>query len=131
MELGHWGRSHDAQVQGLQNDMKEWYKATGDKTKIQGELTFSRIRTSGDWPKLKAKAAATRHLVSYAYYLSVLYCDEKSTHDKRRRWLCELMAQFYSTLDSEGRYLSKPTQAEISELGKNLFQVFKKQLNRY
>ena len=54
----------------MQADMNQWYKDTKETTKLRGKLTFERIKTSNDWPKLKCKAAAVRHLLRYAEKLA-------------------------------------------------------------
>ena len=73
MALGHWGSNQKAQAAGLQEDMKFTYKVhnkTSKASKVQGDLTYERIKTSGEWPKLKAKAVATRHLAKFAAKLA-------------------------------------------------------------
>ena len=123
MEMGHWGSNHDDQMAGLAADMKAWYAAVDEKCKIQGELTFSRIRTSGDWPKLKAKAASTRHLTKYALYLCVRY-DDGSIHSQRRKLVCELLVRFYTILDTHGRFFPQKILDELNDLGPTLFDLY-------
>ena len=45
---------------------------------------MERAKTSKGWPKLKAKAAAKRHLASFALELAIEH-DSGSAHD--RRWV--------------------------------------------
>ena len=53
--MPNYGPNQAAQAKGLWNDLKVYEKETTVGSKLQGELTYSRIKTSGDWPKLKAK----------------------------------------------------------------------------
>ena len=50
--------------------MQAWYKKTRATSKMQGQLTPERLRTQGGWSKIKAKAAATRHLAEYALHVA-------------------------------------------------------------
>ena len=52
MALRHWGTNPAAQVAGLEANMRKWQKEQGEKIIMQGDLTWSRIRTTNDWPKL-------------------------------------------------------------------------------
>ena len=63
--LAHvWGHTTQAaNVKMLHDEVAAWYKACKVKHRLQGVLTVERIRTSGDWPKIKAKAAATSILL--------------------------------------------------------------------
>ena len=132
MALGHWGSNQGEHIEGLQDDLNDWYKDVGESSRIQGQLTFSRIRSSGDWPKLKAKAGATRHLAKYALYLCVKYHalqeegPEVFKHSQRRKLVCELLVRFYIILETEGRFFSQKTKSELSKLGVSLFTVYKR-----
>ena len=71
-----------------------WYKSTKESSRIRGKLKIERIRTSGDWPKLKAKAAAIRHIAKFALVLAHKY-DSGSEHDRIKVAVCQLLVQFY------------------------------------
>ena len=75
----YWGASTQ--------DLDSWYKKTKCKVKLQGKLTQQRIRAHGQFPKLKCKAAAARHLADYALDVA-RRTSTGSTHDqlKRHRW---------------------------------------------
>ena len=63
MRSGAFGGTNiPGQLKGLREALDEWYRRNKGRYRIQGKLTIDRIKTSSDWPKLKAKAAATRHL---------------------------------------------------------------------
>eukprot|EP00959_Pyramimonas_sp_CCMP1952_P475406 9504166-Pyramimonas_sp.AAC.1 len=55
MGLGHWGGNQQLQAQGLEKSIKSWYDNHRTDSRIQGKLTYERLKTSNDWPKLKAK----------------------------------------------------------------------------
>jgi hypothetical protein len=65
--------------------MKEWYSKNKVSSKMKGDLTKERLRGNKLWPKLKAQAAATRHLAAYALYLIIEFGtpndDEWGEHD--------------------------------------------------
>ena len=80
---------------------------------MQGDLTWTRLKTGSGFPKLKAKAAATRHMMSYGLHLAQTYLAE----DRRIVAIAQLMAEFYSLLESEGLHLKQATIDRIMELG--------------
>ena len=111
------GRSNqEKEVAGLMVRLKEYYKANKGVSKIQGRLTSERIRTSKGWPKLKAKAAATRQATRFALELASEF-DSGSSHDRRRRAVCQLLVRFYDILDAEGMYLSAEAKEELPRIG--------------
>jgi hypothetical protein len=126
MRLGHWGKTQEDTAKGLQADIHEWYK-TQDKdtkaSKIQGEVTYERIKTSDDWPKLKAKAAATRKLSRHALELCRRY-DSGSEHDKRRLAVADLLVRFYDIIETGDVFLSDDAKLELSALGRLLFGTY-------
>ena len=103
--------------------MKAWYAKTSTKvsSKFKGDLTKERLRGTRLWPKLKAQAAATRHLAAYALYLVVEFStpddDEWGTHDQLALGLVQLLNRFYELLNSESMFMSDSSRVEIVELG--------------
>ena len=93
--------------------------------KIQGKLSIQRIKTSNDWPKLKAKAAAVRHLAAYALELCVRY-GGATVHDDRRRAVCQLLARFYEIIGSDERWLNESHLLELRELSVLLVRTYLK-----
>ena len=56
----------DANIAELNEVIKEWYRWHPKvSTRLKGKLTRERIQTSKSWPKLKSKAAETRHLAPF------------------------------------------------------------------
>ena len=92
-------------------------------TKIQGKLTYQRIKTSADWPKLKCKAAATRHLSHYALYLATTYNDH-SIHAERRKGVATKLVRFYTICETEGRFLSAAARAEMVVLSRDFMAMY-------
>lgn len=119
-----FGGSLAEQVKALQADIKAWHKANGRKLALEGKLTPQRVRTSGDWPKLKAKGANTRHLVPYTLALAQAN-NSGNDHDNRRVALCQILDRFYTILESEGRWLSEAAKGEVEPMGKLLFNIYR------
>ena len=63
MALGQWGHSQQTQLAGLNNHLKNWQKS--GSRRFRGKITMARLRATGEWPVLKAKAACTRHIIRY------------------------------------------------------------------
>ena len=58
----------DANIAALNKKLDGWYKANRVTSTIKGKLSKERVKTSNGWPKLKAKAAGTRHLAPYVLH---------------------------------------------------------------
>ena len=91
---------------------------------MEGKLTPQRVRTSGDWPKLKAKGANTRHLVPYTLALAQAN-NSGNDHDNSRVALCQILDRFYTILESEGRWLSEAAKDEVEPMGRLLFNIYR------
>jgi hypothetical protein len=117
------GTTIATKVAALNTYLVNWYKTAGKGVhRIQGKLTPERLRTSGDWPKLKAKAAATRASIRFCIHLVETFGDLSlpTTTDSRILSLCRLLQRFYVLQDTGGRYF---TAAQLEEL-KKLSLVF-------
>ncbi len=126
MALWHWGSNQQARASGLHGDIQEWYKSQPSSvksSKIQGEVTYERIKTSSDWPKLKAKAAATRHLSRYALHLCQRY-GSVTEHDKRRLACADLLVRFYDIIEGCSEFLPTRVKAELPTLARLLFGAY-------
>jgi hypothetical protein len=122
-ESADWGTTQAQRCASLDADLRKWYKTDKRAMHVQGKLTWERIQADGDWPRLKAKAAAVRHVARYSHHLSILY-DDGSAHAKRRRAVNQLLCRFYEIIDSEGRYLSVEAKLEIAEVGRLLLTIY-------
>ena len=127
-----WGRNQEDRTTELERRIAVFYKENKQAAKIQGKLTFERLKTSNDWPKLKAKAAATRHLATLALELAVeaaaaLHADAPAPvklHARRRRAVCQLLVRFYTLLYTQGRYFTTAAKKEIGDLGNKLVKIY-------
>ena len=108
--------------------MKEWYSKNKVSSKMKGDLTKERLRGNKLWPKLKAQAAATRHLAAYALYLIIEFGtpndDEWGEHDTLALAVVQLLNRFYEMLKSESMFLGVSARAEIIELGMMLASLY-------
>ena len=90
---------------------------------MQGKLTVERLRTDGNWPKLKAKAAATRHLVQYAFELMVEH-NRGTEGDQKVLAIIQLMVRFYAILKSSAMFLSREAKEELPKLGERVGMLY-------
>lgn len=122
------GRTINEKVNNLKKNMKEWYSKNKVSSKMKGDLTKERLRGNKLWPKLKAQAAATRHLAAYALYLIIEFGtpndDEWGEHDTLALAVVQLLNRFYEMLKSESMFLGVSARAEIIELGMMLASLY-------
>lgn len=114
MALGIWGSTQQIQSEGLQREIDAWYRGQSKKikaSKVQGRLLYERIKTTSDWPKLKAKAAATRHLSRFALVLAEQH-NSGSLHDRRRLAVMQLLVEFYDIVEEGDEQLPPPPSAQ-------------------
>ena len=114
------GSTDAERTAAVEVDLNDWISP---KHRIHGRLTFSRLRTSGDWPKLKAKGADTRHLVPFALHLAEKH-NSRSTHDKRRLACCQLMNEFYGHLENGGDFLSSHVLDRLEIISQGFVGVY-------
>ena len=114
------GGTVERNTERLQEEIREWYHKNKAKSKIQGELTWARLKTNSGWPKLKSKAAAARHLAAFTAELARKHCG----HDARIVAVAQLLNEFYMTLDAEAFYLSDAAVARLPELGQHLCVLY-------
>ena len=103
----------------MRTDLKAWYKATKCTNQIRGKMTLERLRAGGDFPKLKAKAAATRHLARYAKHLALTYAGP-SEEDALMTNVVVLLVRFYELLDEQPRFFSDVALDEVAFVGRRL-----------
>jgi hypothetical protein len=120
------GRTYAERVANCQTNLKQWYKRTNCKSRLAGPLTLERVRASGEWPKLRAKAAQTRHLARYALYLMVTFGQMNSLddftklHDSLALGVIQSLVSFYELLDTSGEHLSSAEKEAFQNIGNNL-----------
>ena len=120
------GPNMQEKVLRLYADIKRWYSETHCEYKLQGKLTVERLReTSQSWPKLKAKAAATRKLAAYALDLAQRFCDGSDIENTMVA-ICAMLCRFYEILESESQFLSRAARDELPSLGQSLAEQYSK-----
>ena len=102
------GTTQEDNVNGLMDSKKQRYSENKETNRIQGKLTVDRVRTQGGWPKLKAKAAATRHLTRTALVLAQKHLSWKAVA------VAHLLVQFYELIGREEVFWSKRAEAEFT-----------------
>ena len=127
------GNTYAERIRRCNDDIKQWYKRnTSIRSKLNGVLTKERVREDGEWPKLKAKAAATRNLAGYALYLMVTYGQPESDdpfrqeHDVLALGVCQLLVRFYEILEHNSQFLSQADRDYIPTLGNQLCSIYAK-----
>ena len=115
--------SHAKQVKQLQLAMQEYYKNSKVASRMDGSLTLDRLRTKGQWPKLKAKAAAVRNLIPFVAALARQH-NSGSDHDRRRLEIANDLNLFYDTLRSEGQILSRHGAETLRRIGESLPRAY-------
>ena len=117
------GKTQEENVQRLYAHMQKWYKGLKSKTRMQGKLTVERLRTKGGWPKLKAKAAATRHLAAYALHLAQTF-GTGTVEDKQILGVCQMLSEFYNVMQSESQFLSAAAKLDVPKVGYRLVALY-------
>ena len=115
--------TYEQKIEMLAAHMKQWYKREKCDSKVQGKLTLERVRASGGWPKLKAKAAATRHLAPYALFLMKMFGTEE---DQQVLAVCTLLCEFYQILNNESMFMSEAAKARMPVVGLQLSVLYVK-----
>jgi hypothetical protein len=117
------GAAQEICINELWKRLKQWYQDTKCNRRIQGKLTLERVRTSAGWPKLKAKGAATRHLIRFCVFLMETYSDG-GNEDLKILNLCKLMARFYDLIESQSQFFTQSALMEMSLLSKTLCAIY-------
>ena len=108
----------EANVKGLNDALLAWYKANKVDSRIKGKITRDRIKTSSSWPKLKAKGAATRHVIPFCLELARKHLDV------RRIALCQVLCSFYDLLNEQGMFLDEEAKRRMPDLGRRVCGLF-------
>jgi len=123
------GRTMADAVELMQIDLKAWYTQVKENSRLKGKLSVARLRGQDGYPKLKAKAAATRHMLPYAISLMKRFAvtdggsDEK-THDDRATLVMGYLQRFYDILYEEGQLMTQHAKSEIAEVGRRLAVIY-------
>ena len=123
MDTNVWGNTQDLKLAGLQGALDDWYRQNKHAYKIQGELGFSRIRTSNDWPKLKCKGAQSRHLLKFTLDLCRKHHDG-AKHDQDRLVLVSCVCRYYDIVDRDPMFHPEASQIELDKVGRAGFEAY-------
>ena len=83
--------------------------------RIDGKVTFVRVKKSGEWPKFLAKAAATRRLVPFALHLATKY-NSGTLHDRRRLGVVQALDTIYQIFGRGHMFLERNERDELARL---------------
>lgn len=121
------GSTQQENIKLLNGDLNAFYKKSNTPhsriNRIQGKLTMDRLRTEGGWPKLKAKAAATRHAAAYALDLWIRISSGNDS-DLMVLAVIERLVEFYSLIDFESMYMRASARCRLPVLGKELCTLY-------
>ena len=126
------GATYAERIKRCASDLKAWYSRpiNRGRQRLNGKLTAERVRAQGDWPKLKAKAAAARHMAYYALDLCRRFAQIDSLNEFTRvnDRLClgvvQLLVEFYDILNSESDNLSASARARLPDLANDLAGMY-------
>jgi hypothetical protein len=108
----------------MDSELKAHYKETKETVRIDGKLTYTRVKESTEWPCLKAKAAATRHIMGFVTDLATRH-NSGSIHDQRRLVVCTLLQKAYSIMKAGGPFLSDVDRAALKEISVDMMACYR------
>ena len=107
-------------IAGLNAALKVWYIENQTTSLLKGDLTMDRIRSrQNNWPKIKAKAAATRHLAPFALHLARAHLA-----DRRIQALCQMLCEFYQMMERQGMFLDEEAKERMPRLGQRMCGLY-------
>jgi len=121
--LGQLGQNRSQRLRVLNDRILDFYKIHKPTSKIQGQLSMEQLRSTNQWPKLKAKAAATRHLAPLASQLADEF-NSGSHHDQLRKIVADSLVQFYVLVQQEDRAISAQARQELPNLCRRLCRAY-------
>ena len=107
-----------------------WYKEHRVTNKIRGALTLEKVRKTGEWPKLRTKAAPTRCMARYALHLVLEFgkCVGVDAwvklHDELAMGVTQSLVRFYTILEGQSQFLTEAVKSELPELCQNLASMY-------
>jgi hypothetical protein len=120
------GTTMGAKIINLNAYLRNWYKTTQCKRRIQGALTQERLRGQADWPKLKAKAAATKHVVAFCVHVMETFGDLADPFGEGNMILavCKLLLRFYHIMDHASQFLTDGQKTELRKLSETFCGIY-------
>ena len=120
-----WGGKQEERVERLDSLLNKHYKATKEQYKLDGHLTLERVRKPGDWPALRGKAAAIRHMISFVLALATEN-NSGSEHDRWRLGVVQLLDRFYKIHAAEPMFPSTEAKAELKRISVTFMGLYRK-----
>jgi hypothetical protein len=117
------GANFSERVAKLSKDLDSWYKRTNCKDRLRGKITLETLRPKGDWPQMKGKAAALRHLADYIVDVVGRFRQD-TVEDTLIHNICILLQRFYYIIASESQFLSPDILRELPMLGQKLAEFY-------
>ena len=124
MESPGYGNNQTERAAKMDDELKQYYKSVKENCRIDGKLTFNRVKESSEYPVLKAKAAATRHLVPFCVKLAERH-NTNSQHDQRRLAVCKALDRAYNIMGAAGMSLEEKDKAELKELSLAMMSCYR------
>ena len=115
MESPGYASNQTNRAAKMDAELKAHYKETKETVRLDGKLTYSRVKESSEYPVLEAKAAATRHIVPFLIRLAERH-NTNTTHDQRRLVVCKSLKRAYDIMKAAGTFLDEQTKAELRQL---------------
>ena len=117
------GGTYSERIKNLANHLDAWYKRTRCPDRLRGKLTLETVRAQGEWPQMKGKAAAIRHLAYYAKSIVDEY-RRATIEDTIIQNICILICRFYDILSEQSQTLSAEAKEELPKLAQKLAEWY-------
>ena len=126
IRLHSWGgRNQDDNAKLLTADLRKWEKKHNSKTRLQGDITVSRLKTKSGNIKLKAKGAPTRHLATYALALSKRF-STGTEYDRTKIAICQCLVKVYDIMATGSMFLSPAALDAFRQAGQQMVLLHSK-----
>ena len=123
LRCAYGGKTYAQRAENLADALSAWYSRTKCSSRLQGKLTLERMRPKGEWPKLRGKGAAIRHMAKFALEL-VLEHAQDTPYDRLVRDVVGLLVAFYDILESESQFLSAAAKDKLPKIGQKLAECY-------
>ena len=120
----------DANAAALDKAMVAHCKDTNVPSRVQGQLSKERIRSTSDsgYPKLKAKGAQTRHLAPFSLEVAKRFQRHEphpmARHDAIVVAVNALLCKLYRLMATSSQFFTDEAKRQIVEIGNQLPQLY-------
>ena len=104
----------DENTANLHDRIGKWCKRDKARGSLRGTLNWDRLQTGSGYPKLKAKAAVTRHLAEFDWSIASRYCEQRVIA------VIQLIVEFNTIPQSNALHLSQAAIDRIPVLGRQI-----------